>query len=53
MWLRRGSHLIAWTRATLFEGDPATAEPAQLRYRLLYVAARIACGQRRAVRPDR
>lgn len=39
--------LMAWTQTTLLTGKLALAEPATLRYRLLHVAARITCGQRR------
>ncbi|XQE78120.1 IS1380 family transposase [Streptomyces microflavus] len=39
--------LLAWTRVLLLDGELATAEPKKLRYRLLHVAARLACGGRR------
>jgi Transposase DDE domain group 1 len=40
--------LIVWTQALLLDGELAKAEPKQLRYRLLHVAARLAFHGRRA-----
>ncbi len=46
--------LLAWTRLLLLDGELATAEPKQLRYRLLHVAARLVRSARRLhVRIDR
>ncbi len=46
--------LLAWTRMLLLDGALAVAEPKQLRYRLLHVAARlIRSGRRLHVRIDR
>lgn len=39
--------LLAWTRVLLLDGELATAEPKKLRYRILYVAARLTRGGRR------
>ena len=39
--------LIGWTQRLLLHDDLARAEPKTLRYRLLHVAARLTCGQRR------
>ena len=39
--------LMTWTQHLLLFGDLAKAEPKTLRYRLLHVAARLTCGQRR------
>jgi hypothetical protein len=40
-------HLIVWTQALLLDGELANAKPKRLRYRLLYVAARLAFHGRR------
>jgi hypothetical protein len=40
--------LIVWTQALLLDGDLANAEPKQVRYRLLHVAARLAFSARKA-----
>jgi len=40
--------LIAWTQTLLLSGELAKAEPKRLRYRLLHVAARLACHARGA-----
>jgi hypothetical protein len=46
--------LLAWTRLLLLDGALATAEPKQLRYRLLHVAARLVrSGRRLHLRIDR
>ncbi len=46
--------LLAWTRLLLLDGALATAEPKQLRYRLLHVAARLVrSGRRLQLRIDR
>jgi len=46
--------LLAWTRMLLLDGTLATAEPKQLRYRLLHVAARLVrSGRRLHLRIDR
>lgn len=46
--------LLAWTRMLLLDGALAVAEPKQLRYRLLHVAARLVrSGRRIHVRIDR
>ena len=46
--------LLAWTRMLLLDGALAVAEPKQLRYRLVHVAARlIRSARRRHVRIDR
>lgn len=46
--------LLAWTRILLLDGALATAEPKQLRYRLLHVAARLVrSGRRRQLRVTR
>ncbi len=46
--------LLAWTRLLLLDGALATAEPKQLRYRLLHVAGRLVrSGRRRHLRIDR
>ncbi|MGW3150323.1 IS1380 family transposase [Streptomyces sp. NPDC001177] len=42
-----GVDLIAWTQTLLLEGELATVEPKNLRYRLLHTAARITRGGRR------
>jgi hypothetical protein len=42
------AHLIVWTQALVLDGELATAEPKRLRYRLLYVAGRLAFSGRRA-----
>ncbi|MFJ9033074.1 transposase [Streptomyces sp. NPDC102274] len=39
--------LLTWTRVLLLDGEPATAEPKKLRYRLPHVAARLTRGGRR------
>ncbi|MFF4426339.1 transposase [Streptomyces sp. NPDC001549] len=39
--------LLAWTRVLLLDCELASAEPKKLRYRLLYVAARLTRGGRR------
>ncbi|MFC9535058.1 transposase [Streptomyces sp. NPDC056975] len=39
--------LLDWKRVLLLDGEPATAEPMKLRYRLLHVAARLTHGGRR------
>lgn len=39
--------LLAWTRVLLLDGELAIAEPKELRYRILHVAARITQGGRR------
>jgi hypothetical protein len=41
--------LTCWTQALLLDGTLAMAEPKTLRYRLLHVAARIACHARRLI----
>jgi hypothetical protein len=41
--------LVCWTQALLLEGPLAVAEPKQLRYRLLHVAARVVRHARRAI----
>lgn len=48
-WLELGLaaiFLLAWMRVLLWDGELAAAEPKNLRYRLLQVAARLARGQR-------
>jgi DDE family transposase len=42
-----GIDLLAWTRTLLLDGEHALAEPKNLRYRLLHVAARIVHTARR------
>lgn len=39
--------LLAWTRVLLLDGELAAAEPKELRYRILHVAARLTRGGRR------
>lgn len=49
-WLQlalTGIDLLAWIQILLLDGDLATAEPKELRYRLLHVAARITRTARR------
>ena len=50
VWLElalAAADLIAWTQTILLTGELAKAEPKNLRYRLLHVAARLTRGQRR------
>jgi hypothetical protein len=49
-WLQlalTGIDLLSWSQMPLLHGDLAVAEPKKLRYRLLYVAARLTTSARR------
>uniref|UniRef100_UPI0026C109D7 hypothetical protein n=1 Tax=Streptomyces marianii TaxID=1817406 RepID=UPI0026C109D7 len=41
---------MAWTRVLLLDGEPASAEPKRLRFRILHVAARLTRGGRLLLR---